>query len=55
MPAKRTLLTDAERAKRILETAREVGADNDPASFEWAFESVVRGALPPKKPTPDKK
>ena len=42
MPAKKTTLTDAERAKRIRETAREVGADNDPASFDRAFEKVIQ-------------
>jgi hypothetical protein len=41
MPAKKTILTDAERAKRIREAAREHGTDNDPASFERAFEKVV--------------
>ena len=42
MPAKKTNLTDAERAKRIRETAREIGTDNDPQSLERAFEKVVR-------------
>lgn len=42
MPAKKTTLTDAERAKRIRETAREIGTDNDPDSFDRAFEKVVR-------------
>ena len=41
MPPKKRTLTDAERAKRIREIAREVGTDNDPASFERAFEKVV--------------
>ena len=45
MPTKKASLTDAERAKRIRETAREVGTDNDPASFERAFAAVVK---PPK-------
>ena len=44
MPAKRTTLTDAERAKRIRETAREIGIDNDPASFDRAVKKVVRPA-----------
>jgi len=47
MPAKKTTLTDAERAKRIRETAREVGTDNDPASFDRAVAKVVRA---PKQP-----
>jgi hypothetical protein len=42
MPAKKTTLTDAERAKRIRETAREIGTDNDPESLEMAFKKVVR-------------
>jgi len=41
MPAKKTTLTDAERAKRIRDTAREIGTDNDPKSFERAFAKVV--------------
>ena len=42
MPAKKTKLTDTERAKRIRETARELGTDNDPESLERAFKKVVR-------------
>jgi hypothetical protein len=42
MPAKKTKLTDAERAKRIRETARDIGTDNDPASLERAFKKVIR-------------
>jgi hypothetical protein len=34
MPAKKTKLTDAERAKRIRAIAREIGTDNDPESLE---------------------
>lgn len=44
MPAKQTKLTDAERAKRIRETAREIGTDNDPAAFDQAVKKVVRPA-----------
>lgn len=42
MPAKKTSLTDAERAKRIRETARELGTDDDPESLERAVKKVVR-------------
>jgi hypothetical protein len=49
MPKKKTVLTDAERAKRIRETAREIGTDNDPKSFERAFKRVVPKAVPPKR------
>jgi hypothetical protein len=55
MPAKKGGLTDAERAKRIRETAREVEADNDPASFERAFQAVVHAPKPTEKPIADKK
>jgi hypothetical protein len=34
-------LTDAERHKRFLETAREVEASEDPKDFDRAFEKVV--------------
>ena len=50
MPVKKTTLTDVERAKRIRETAREIGTDNDPASFDRAFEKIVR----PKDPRHDR-
>ena len=33
--------TDAERAKRIRETAREIGTDNNPEALERAFKKVV--------------
>ena len=51
MPAKKTKLTEAERAKRIREAAREHETDNDPASFERAFAAVERGV---HKPKPDR-
>jgi hypothetical protein len=44
MPAKQTNLTDAERAKRMRALAREAGTDNDPASFDRAFDRVIRPA-----------
>ena len=34
-------LTDAERHKRFVETAREVGASDDPKDFDEAFEKVT--------------
>jgi hypothetical protein len=34
-------LSDAERHKRFLETAREVEASEDPDDFERAFKKVV--------------
>ncbi len=40
-------LTDAERQKRFVAMAREVGASDDPKDFESAFKKV---ALPKKKP-----
>jgi len=52
MPAKKTILTDAERAKRIRETAREIGTDNDPNSLERAFDKVVRPKGSARKPNP---
>ena len=41
MPAKKYTLTDAERAKRIRETAREIGTDQSPKALERVFKKVV--------------
>jgi hypothetical protein len=41
-------LTDAERHARFVQTAREVGASEDPKDFARAFEKVTH---PPPKPT----
>ncbi len=54
MPAKKTNLTDAERAKRIRETARDIGTDNDPKSLERAFDKVVRPKGSAGKPKPSR-
>jgi hypothetical protein len=51
----KNVLTDAERKKRIRETAREAETSNDPAEFERAFVAVAKGAQKPKKPEADKK
>lgn len=49
MPAKKTTLSDAERAKRIREAAREHETSNDAASFERAFAAVARSPKPEKQ------
>jgi hypothetical protein len=35
-------LTDAERHKRFVEMAKQIGASNDPKDFERAFNMVSR-------------
>ena len=45
MPAKKTHLTDAERAKRIRETARKIEASESPKDFDKAFKSVMKPHL----------
>lgn len=40
-PARKPKLTDAERHKRFVEMAREVGASDDPKDFEKAFKAVA--------------
>lgn len=45
-------LTDAERHKRFVAMAKEVGASDDPKDFEKAFAKVIRAA-PPKNESPD--
>lgn len=42
MPAKKTHLTDAERAKRIREAAKKAEASNDPKEFDRVFKAVIR-------------
>jgi hypothetical protein len=38
---KKPKITDQERHKRFLETAREVGASDDPKDFDQVFTKVV--------------
>ena len=40
-PKPKPKLTDADRHKRFLEMAREVGASDDPKAFKAAFKKVV--------------
>ena len=55
MPAKKTTLTDEERATRIRQTAREAETSNDPSAFDRAFGAVVKPAPTPEKPSTQKK
>jgi hypothetical protein len=41
MPAKKTQITDSERAKRLQEAARELGTSDDPKALDEAFRKVV--------------
>jgi hypothetical protein len=49
MPAKKHPITDAERAKRIRETAREIGTSNSPKDFDRAFKTITREPPKPKQ------
>jgi hypothetical protein len=40
-------LTDAERHARFIETARKIGASEDPKDFEKAFGKVILKRGPP--------
>jgi hypothetical protein len=56
MPAKKTAaLTDAERAKRMRDLARETGADNDSATLDLAVKKIVARRPEPAKAIIDKK
>jgi hypothetical protein len=55
MPAKKESVTEAERAKRIRDAARDHETSNDPAVFERALAAVARGAKKPKKRIAEKK
>lgn len=48
MPAKKPTPNEKPQRERFIETAREIGASEDPADFERAFQQVVK----PKAPTP---
>jgi hypothetical protein len=39
---KRVKLTDSERHARFVETARKIGASEDPKDFDKAFEKAVK-------------
>jgi len=39
--AKKPKLTDADRHKRFVEMAKEVGASDNPKDFDKAFKSIV--------------
>ncbi len=49
MPAKKTQLTDAERAKRIRETARKIEADESPEALDLAFKKIMSKSVPRPK------
>lgn len=53
MPAKKQQITDAERAKRLRETAHEIETSNDPKDFERAFKSITKRATPASRSRPD--
>jgi hypothetical protein len=40
-PRSKPKLTDAERHARFVQTARDVGASEDPSAFERAWEKVI--------------
>lgn len=42
-------LTDAERHKRFVAMAREVGASDDPKAFDKAFKKVATAKAKPTK------
>jgi hypothetical protein len=47
MPAKKTILSDAERAKRIREAAKKTGTSDDPKLLERVIRRI---AIKPKHP-----
>ena len=42
-------LTDAERHKRFVEMAKQVGASDNPKDFEKAFSNVTKAKSPSSK------
>jgi hypothetical protein len=41
-PAKKPKLTDADRHRRFVEMAKQVGASDDPKDFDKAFSKVAK-------------
>jgi len=50
VPAKKSQISDAERAKRIREAARELETSNDPDDFDMAFDRVAKVKKPNEPP-----
>jgi hypothetical protein len=42
MPKAKNLITEDERSRRFIETARELGVDETGKDFERAFKKIVR-------------
>ncbi len=55
MPAKKTQITDAERAANIRKLAREVEASNDAAVLDRALRKIVQHRPDQAKPSVAKK
>lgn len=45
MPAKKTVLTEEQRRKRIRETAIKLETSDDPKDFESAFDRVAKKSI----------
>ncbi len=41
MPAKKTILTDEQRAKNIRDAAKKIGASNDPKVLDRALKKIM--------------
>jgi hypothetical protein len=50
MPARTNQITETERSRRFIETAKQLEADETGERFERAFKKIV----PPKKPKDEK-
>jgi hypothetical protein len=46
-PDKKPPLTDAERHKRFVDMAKEVGASDQPADFDRAFKAIAQKGKAP--------
>ena len=55
MPAKKNPMTEAERSRRFVETARKLESDETGEEFERAFKKIVKPKRPPEKGQSPKK
>ena len=50
MPAKKNPITEAERSRRFVEKAKEIGADQSTEGFDRVFEKMMPPKRGPAKP-----
>ena len=50
MPARKTQMTEAERSRRFVATAKEIGGEESTEAFDRVFEKILPAKRAPAKP-----